>query len=152
MAALAAAAALAGPTVLAFYSGGFFDEPRLWAGLVLWACWPRPPWPGPLPRARRAAGRALGGLAGLAAWTAASVAWAPLGRAGARTRQRVTVYLAALCAAAAWLRPGAAARRPSRRWPWASPWWGYGALRADAAGRARDFARASAPAAAWSSR
>jgi len=107
----AAAAVLAGPTVIAFYSGGFFDQPRLVAGLV--ACLlvlaaaafaerpvPRS-WPGRL---------ALGGLAGLAAWTAASVAWAPLGGPAIEDAQRVVVYALALCAAAAWLRPPAAAR------------------------------------------
>ena len=28
---------LAGPTALAFFSGGYFDGPRAWAGLVAWA-------------------------------------------------------------------------------------------------------------------
>ena len=32
----AAACLLAGPTILAFYSGGFFIEPRLVAGIVAW--------------------------------------------------------------------------------------------------------------------
>ena len=35
--AAAAALLLAGPCVLAFFSGGFFDEARLWAGLCAWA-------------------------------------------------------------------------------------------------------------------
>ena len=30
-------ALLAGPTVLAFFSGGYFDGPRAWAGLIAWA-------------------------------------------------------------------------------------------------------------------
>ena len=29
--------ALAGPAVLAFFAGGYFDGPRVWAGLVTWA-------------------------------------------------------------------------------------------------------------------
>ena len=33
----AAAVLLVGPTVLAFYSGGYFDGPRLVATLVAWA-------------------------------------------------------------------------------------------------------------------
>ena len=33
----AAACLLAGPTVLAFFSGGFFAEPRLIAAIVAWA-------------------------------------------------------------------------------------------------------------------
>ena len=32
----ARAVLLAGPTALAFFSGGYFDEPRVWAGLVAW--------------------------------------------------------------------------------------------------------------------
>ena len=33
----ATAVALVSPTVLAFFSGGYFAEPRLLAGLVVWA-------------------------------------------------------------------------------------------------------------------
>ena len=33
----ARAALLAGPTALAFFSGGYFDGPRAWAGLLAWA-------------------------------------------------------------------------------------------------------------------
>ena len=33
---LALAALLAGPTALAFFSGGYFDVPRLWAALGMW--------------------------------------------------------------------------------------------------------------------
>ena len=35
--AVAAACLLLGPTVLAFFSGGFFAEPRLIAAIVVWA-------------------------------------------------------------------------------------------------------------------
>ena len=34
---LAGACLLAAPTVLAFYSGGYFAQPRLIAGIVIWA-------------------------------------------------------------------------------------------------------------------
>jgi hypothetical protein len=107
----AVAAVLAGPAAIAFFAGGYFDQPRLVAGLVACAltlaaaAFGRPPLP------RRWPGRlALAGLAGLAAWTALSVAWAPLGGQAADDAQRLALYALALCAAAAWLRAPAAAR------------------------------------------
>ena len=71
-AAPACALAARGPTVLAFFAGGYFDEPRAWAGLVAWAA-------GRGRAARRARGGrsrrggwlAVGGLARLAALDAA---------------------------------------------------------------------------------
>jgi hypothetical protein len=109
--AIAAATLLAGPTVLAFFSGGYFIQPRLWAGLAMWAVVllavavsPRP-----LPRSR--AGRAaLLGLAALAAWSAVSVAWAPLAGPAIESVQRLVLYLGALLAAAAFARTGPLAR------------------------------------------
>jgi hypothetical protein len=106
---VASAAVLAAPTVLAFRSGGFFDEPRLVAGvcacvLLLGAAlaaeraFPRS-WPGRL---------AIGGLAALAGWTALSVSWAPIGAAAIDDAQRLFLYAIALAAAAAWLRGRAA--------------------------------------------
>ncbi|MBX5469713.1 MAG: O-antigen ligase family protein [Thermoleophilaceae bacterium] len=102
---------LAAPTVLAFFSGGFFDEPRLWAGTVAWALVAlvgllaaRP-----LPRARAARG-ALAALAGLTAWMAISLTWSPLLDAGLADVERVALYLAVLTAAAALLRGPVAAR------------------------------------------
>jgi len=102
---LAAGVALVGPTALAFFSGGYFDVPRLIAALVAWALVlvgaltsPRPfpgSWPG------RAA---VAGLALMCAWTAASLAWAPLADPATANLQRLLLYLAALLAAAALLR------------------------------------------------
>jgi hypothetical protein len=108
-------AVLAGPTVLAFFAGGYFDAPRLTAALVAWALvliatlsQPRP-----LPAAR--AGRlAIGGLALLTAWTAVSFAWAPLSDPAAQALERLLLYLGSLIVAAALLR-GPAAR------DWAEP-------------------------------
>ena len=71
----ATAALLAGPTVLAFFAGGYFEQPLLWAGLlacVLVAVAAVSVRAG-LPRGR-AAGLAIGGLAALAAWTLLSTA------------------------------------------------------------------------------
>jgi O-Antigen ligase len=107
--------ALAGPTALAFFAGGYFDTARLIAALVAWllvlaaALTARRPLPG------TAAGRiAVGGLALLTLWSAISFAWAPLSDPAAQALERLILYLGALIAAAAVLR-GPAARS------WAEP-------------------------------
>lgn len=102
---------LAGPAVLAFWTGGFFDEPRLWATAVAWSlvlvgCVVSPQ-PLPVSRAGRAA---LAGLALLTAWTAASIAWAPLAGPATDSAQRLLLYTGALVAAAALLRTPRVAR------------------------------------------
>src|SRR5713226_7904216 len=109
-------ALLAGPTLLAFFSGGYFETtrpaaPRLIAGIVAWllVAVAAVTMPRPLPETR--AGRvALVGLAALAAWTAVSLAWAPLAGPAFRDVQRLVLYLGALIAAAALLRDRRAAR------------------------------------------
>jgi hypothetical protein len=104
-----AACLLGGPTVLAFFSGGYFAEPRLIAALVAWALVLTLALTGspPLPRGRPGA-LAVGGLAALCAWSALSITWAPLGGPAADSVQRLLLYLAALALAGATL--GAAAR------------------------------------------
>ena len=101
---------LGGPTVLAFFSGGYFERPRLWAVGIAWvlvalaavAC--RRPWP------RTAAGwLAMGGLAGLTAWTALSISWSPFGHRAGR-RPAPGIYLGVLIAGVAVLRDRPAAR------------------------------------------
>ncbi len=101
---------LAGPTALAFFSGGFFDRARLVAALAAWlavivaaVAADRP-----LPRGRP--GRAaIGGLLALGVWVLVSMAWAPLPGEAWHDAQRVALYAGALIAAAALLRdPGAA--------------------------------------------
>ncbi len=109
-------ALLAGPTVLAFYSGGYFETtqpavPRLIAGILAWllVAVAALTVPRPLPASR--AGRlTLVGLAALAAWSAVSLAWAPLAGPAFRDVQRLVLYLGALIAAAALLRDRRAAR------------------------------------------
>ncbi|CAB4930082.1 unannotated protein [freshwater metagenome] len=109
--ALASAVLLAGPTVIAFFSGGYFDTPRLWGLALAWVlvliaalCAPRP-----LPRALP--GRlVLGGMAALTASTAISIAWAPLSGAALDDVQRLLLYLGALIAAIALLRRDRMAR------------------------------------------
>jgi hypothetical protein len=107
----AAALLVAGPFVLAFRSGGYFDEPRIVAAIVAWlivafaALGARHP----LPR-RRPGRMALGGLAALTAWVAISWTWAPLDGPAQDDLQRLVLYLGVLIAAIAlfsdraWLR------------------------------------------------
>ena len=106
---------LAGATVLAFFSGGYFDSARLGAALVAWvlvlvaavAGWRLLP-------AGRGGRLALAGLALLTVWTAISLGWAPLSDPAAQALERLLLYLGALIAAAAVLR-GPVARA------WAEP-------------------------------
>jgi hypothetical protein len=100
--AAACAVLLGGATALAFFTGGYFDEARAWAGVAAWALvlagaalagrrrwsWS---WPAAL---------AVGGLALLGAWTLASIAWAPVRGSAYHAGQIVFLYLGALIAAA----------------------------------------------------
>lgn len=106
----AAAALLAGPTVLAFFSGGYFDRPRLLAGLAAWGLVAVVALLGPTGAPRGLPGRlAVTGLAALAALAALSATWAPLRGPALDDAGRTALYLGALLAAAALLR-GRAAR------------------------------------------
>jgi hypothetical protein len=107
----ASAALLGGPTVLAFFAGGYFEQPSLWAGLlacVLVALAAVSVRAG-LPRGR-AAGLAIGGLVGLAGWTLLSAAWAPIKGDAYQAGQQAVLYAAVLIAAALLLRARTAAR------------------------------------------
>jgi len=102
---------LLGPGVVALFSGGYSDTARAAAGVAAWlllaataALMPRP-----LPRSAPAM-VALGALAALSAWTAASLAWAPLGEPAGEDVQRLLLYVAALAAATRILREPEAAR------------------------------------------
>jgi hypothetical protein len=102
---------LAGPVALAFFSGGYFDEPRLWAALVAWALVLVVALAAPVPLPRSTAGRlALGGLALLAGWEALSERWAPLADVARHDAQRVVLYVGVLVAAAALVRGRRAVR------------------------------------------
>src|SRR2546430_3296693 len=102
---------LAGPTALAFFSGGYFDEARTAAGIVAWALVAvvAATQRAPLPR-RRAQRVAIAGLALLLGWTALSMLWAPLAGPAFHDAQRLALYLATLIAAAALLQERAMAR------------------------------------------
>jgi hypothetical protein len=104
-----AAPVLLGPAALAFAKGGYFDVPRLVAGVV--ACVlvivvaardPRPVACG--------ARLAVGGLAALTAWTGLSIVWAPIAGPASDDFQRLLLYLFAFVAAVAVLRPPAVRR------------------------------------------
>src|SRR4051812_44429284 len=97
----AAGVLLVGPTVLAFFSGGYFSVARLCALLAAWALVLVVAVTGrePLPRSR-AGLVAAGSLAALTAWTAIALAWAPLGGAATDSLTRALLYLGALLAGA----------------------------------------------------
>jgi hypothetical protein len=95
VAATLAALLIAGPTVLAFFSGGYFERPRLIAALLAWAAvlaavaLARRPFP------RGRAGRlALAGLGSLCVWTALSLLWTPIAGATVDDLQRALLFLA----------------------------------------------------------
>lgn len=96
----ARAVLLGGPTALAFFSGGYFDEPRAWAGLGAWilVAIGLLAGPGALPRGRTA-WLAVAGLGLLAAWTLLSTLWAPLAGAADHAGQIAFLYLGAMLAA-----------------------------------------------------
>ena len=109
--ALPVAVVLGGGTAIAFFSGGFFDTPRLTAGVVAWALVAVAALVTPTVLPRSTPGRvALAGLAGLTAWTGASIAWAPLSDAATDDLQRLLLYLGGFIAAVAFLRGPAAQR------------------------------------------
>ncbi len=110
--AVAGGVLLAGPTALAFFSGGYFAGPRTWAGLGAWllVAVAAALVAGAVPR-NRAAGVAIGGLAGLAGWTLLSMLWAPITGDAYHAGQLVMLYLGALIAASMLL--GAP---PAQRW------------------------------------
>jgi hypothetical protein len=109
---LVRAGLLAGPGVLAFFSGGFFDGARLVAAIAAWVLLgiAAVAVPGsPLPRGG-APRLAVGGLAGLAAWTWLSRDWAPRLGPAEDAAQLALLYLPVLAVAAIVFRPRAAAR------------------------------------------
>jgi O-Antigen ligase len=103
--AIGAAALIGGPTALAFFSGGFFDRPRLIAGIAAWGLVLVAAVLAPRPLPSSPAGRiALAGLLGLTAWTTLSLTWAPLGGSAQDDLQRLLLYLGFFTASLALLR------------------------------------------------
>ncbi len=97
-------ALLTGPTVLAFFTGGYFEPARIRAGLVAWALVALALIfvPG-LPRSR-SAWLAIGSLALLAVWSLASATWAPAAGPAHDAGWLVLVYTGALLAGTLLLR------------------------------------------------
>jgi O-antigen ligase len=112
---LLAAAVLVGPVAIAFFSGGFFDDPRLVLALLTWVILAVAALLGLVRLPRSTGGRLmLAGLALLTVMTVASVAWSPLSGRALNDGQRVVLYFGYLVLTAAALRPRALAR-------WAEP-------------------------------
>ena len=108
---LAVVVLLAGPTALAFRTGGYLDSQRLIAGIVAWVLFAGAALltPTPLPQAK--AGRAaLAGLVMLTLWTGASIAWAPMSAIATDALQRLLLYAGGLAAAIALFRHPSARR------------------------------------------
>jgi hypothetical protein len=106
----AVAVLLLGPFVLAFFSGGYFDEPRAWAGIAVWALVLVATWFGrPLPSSP-AGWATLGGLVLITVWSAISLAWAPAAGPAFHNMQRLVLYVGALIAAIGLLRTPRATR------------------------------------------
>jgi hypothetical protein len=103
--AVAAATLLTGPTLLAFFSGGYFLEPRLWATAIAWLLVLICALASPRALPARAPGwMAVGGLGLLTAWSAASIGWAPVAGPALHNLQRLLLFEGALIAAIALLR------------------------------------------------
>jgi hypothetical protein len=102
---------LAGATVLAFFSGGYFPEAQAWAGLVAWALVAVALIlaPGSLPRSGNA-WLAVGGLVLFGGWTLLSMIWAPIAGSAYHAGQLVFLYAGVLLAAVLLLRDPRAQR------------------------------------------
>jgi hypothetical protein len=102
---------LGGPTLIAFFSGGYFDSPREVAGLIAWLLVTGAfvLVPGPLPRLR-AGWIAIGGLSLLAIWMLVSFSWAPIQGTAYHYGQRVVMYAGVLLGASVLLRGRGAQR------------------------------------------
>jgi len=101
---LAAGLLVGGPSVLAFYDGGFPEAPRLVAAISAWLLVLLTAVVAVRSIPRQLAGRlALGGMVLLSGWTALSLTWAPLGGPALADVQRVAIYVPVLIAACAWL-------------------------------------------------
>jgi O-Antigen ligase len=95
------AALLAGPTALAFFTGGYFAAARDWAGVVTWALAacalvlvPR------ALRLDRTTLIMLAGICGLAVWSLVSASWAPIAGNAWGAGAIVVLYAGALLASA----------------------------------------------------
>jgi hypothetical protein len=109
VAAVARVALLAGPTVVAFFSGGYFEHARLIAAIGAWIVVAvlAVAVDGPLLPGATAARLSLAGLALLTAWVAVSRSWAPMAGPAGEDVQRDVLYLGVLLAGVLAWRPRA---------------------------------------------
>lgn len=107
----ATAVLLAGPTVLAFFAGGYFDDARLAGAIVAWALVlvVAVVVPDPFGGTRSARLTLLAFLL-FAGWTVASTAWAPLSVPAVDEAQRLVLYAGAAIAGMALVRDRRALR------------------------------------------
>ena len=97
---------LGGATALAFFAGGYFTEPQVWAGLVAWALVAVAMLVGPGTFPRTAGSwLAIAGLALLGGWMLLSMTWAPIAGSAYHAGQLVLLYTGVLLAAVLLLRP-----------------------------------------------
>jgi hypothetical protein len=102
---------LGGATALAFFSGGYFDASRAWAGLASWALVVAALALEPRVHLRTCpAWLAIGGLAAFGAWTLLSILWAPIAGSAYHAGQIVFLYAGGLVAAALLLQEAAGQR------------------------------------------
>jgi hypothetical protein len=109
LAAGARVALLAGPTVLGFCSGGYFEDARLIAAIVAWVLVAvlAIAVDGSVIPGSAAARLAIGGLAAFTVWVLLSRSWAPMGGPAGEDVQRDVLYLGVLIAGALAWRPRA---------------------------------------------
>lgn len=86
---------VAGITLLAFDSGGYYENARSWTGVIGWVLFALLALALPPERLRlgRASLVALGGLALLAVWTAIAKSWSPLPDVAADDLERIVAYV-----------------------------------------------------------
>jgi hypothetical protein len=100
----ARAVLLAGPIALSFFTGGYFDEARAWAGLIAWVLVVVAGLAAPRLLPRSTAGRmTLVGLGLLAGWTLLSTLWASIASDAYHRGQIAVLYVGGLIAAYALL-------------------------------------------------
>jgi len=101
----AAAILLIGSTATAFFTGAYFEQARLVAGITAWVLVLVVALIGPRPLPKQWPGwTAVAALAFLTAWTGASVSWAPMATPAVDDVERLLLYLAVLLAAIGLLR------------------------------------------------
>lgn len=101
----ALAALLIGTVAIAFFSGGYFNGPRAWGGLVAWLLVAIAAGLAPRPVPTSGSARlTLGALTLLAGWTLVSFVWSPVAGTAYQDGQRVFLYLGVLIAATILLR------------------------------------------------